>query len=252
MMREKLYKILDKNGYSCNGGVCEWYLPEKGKNNTWTPGKWMPKIKGKLVPCQNGYHLCRENNILDWLGESIFEAEYRGYVLENTDKVIVREVRLLRKCENWNKRTDRLFACWCIRDTPLFDGGTVWNLLTDERSRNAVEIVERFVNGNATKEELAAARDAAEAVVRIAMGVAASAAEWDAKWVAEWAAAEAAVIVAVGTVAGAVASTVAKATVEAAIAYAAAREREDDDVSHVVRDDVKKLQTKELLRILNA
>ena len=50
-------------------------------------------------------------------------------------------------------RTLRLYACWCARHA--------WHLLTDVRSRNAVEVAERFANGDATKEELATARDAA-------------------------------------------------------------------------------------------
>ena len=50
-------------------------------------------------------------------------------------------------------KTLRLFACRCVRD--------VWPLLTDERSRNAVEVAERFANGEASREELWTARDAA-------------------------------------------------------------------------------------------
>jgi hypothetical protein len=46
--------------------------------------------------------------------------------------------------------TLRRFACWCARQ--------VWHLLTDERSRHAVETAERFCDGKATLEELAAAR----------------------------------------------------------------------------------------------
>mgnify|MGYP005608604793 CR=1 FL=1 len=47
----------------------------------------------------------------------------------------------------------RLFACWCVRETPLKDGRKVWDLLTDERSRNAVVVAERFARGEATDEE---------------------------------------------------------------------------------------------------
>ena len=66
-------------------------------------------------------------------------------------------------------RTLRLFACRCVRE--------VWYLLTDERSRNAVEVAERHANGNATDQELTAAR--ASAWVSAAAWIpAANAAAW--------------------------------------------------------------------------
>jgi hypothetical protein len=70
-------------------------------------------------------------------------------------------------CEKWRwllwagtrgdvfpESTMRLMACRFVRETPIDDGRTVWNLLTDEYSRNAVIIAERFAKGEAHKDEL--------------------------------------------------------------------------------------------------
>lgn len=63
----------------------------------------------------------------------------------------------------------RLFACWCVRQ--------VWHLLTDDRSRNAVEVAEAYAVGAATDSQRAAAEAAAGAAARAAARDAASAAQ---------------------------------------------------------------------------
>jgi hypothetical protein len=71
----------------------------------------------------------------------------------------------------------RLFAVWCARQ--------VQHLMTDERSIRALDVAERFANGEASIEELAAARDDA----RDAAWDAARDAAWDAALAAARAAA---------------------------------------------------------------
>ena len=88
----------------------------------------------------------------------------------------------LRACDGIDRQT-RLYAVWCARQ--------VQHLMTDERSIAALDVAERFANGLATDEELAAARAAAWAAAEAS----AWAAAWDAAWAAArdaaWAAAEA-------------------------------------------------------------
>ena len=59
-----------------------------------------------------------------------------------------------------HKREMRLYAVWCARQ--------VQHLMTDPRSVAALDVAERHANGQATDEELAAARDAAEGAARAA------------------------------------------------------------------------------------
>ena len=87
----------------------------------------------------------------------------------------------------------RKLVCRFIRETPLADGRKIWDLLTDERSRNAVEVAEAYADGKATAQELEDAYDAADAAACAAYDAACAAdAAEDAAFAAAFAAADAA------------------------------------------------------------
>ena len=124
--------------------------------------------------------------MLKWLGPAIFETEYRGDRVDDDNKIVVREARLLRQLDTWNDRTARLFACDCASQAlPIFEKQHPG----DNRPRQAIETARRFANGQATHNELAAARAAAWAAAKTATGDAAWAAARAAARDADWAAA---------------------------------------------------------------
>jgi hypothetical protein len=75
------------------------------------------------------------------------------------------------RCISGCDRDLRLFAVWCARQ--------VQHLMKDQRSIDALDVAERFANGLATEEELAAAWAAAWAAARDAARDAARAVAWD-------------------------------------------------------------------------
>ena len=106
-----------------------------------------------------------------------FIHQYRDRVKNKDDIIWV----VCRK-EYMTDRDLRLFAVWCAREAlKLIDA--------DPRSVEACDVAERYANGDATKEELAAAGDAAGAAAGDAARDAAGAAAWDAARDAAWAAA---------------------------------------------------------------
>ena len=78
-------------------------------------------------------------------------------------------------------REIRLFAVWCARQ--------VQHLMTDQRSIDALDVSERFANGQATSGELVAARAAARAAATSDAATSDAAwAAWNAARAAAWAA----------------------------------------------------------------
>lgn len=167
-----LFKVLNEDGTAFHGGTSKWHLPRDGQ-----PGEWMPPVNGNLVLCENGYHLCRAQDLVNWLGPAIFEPEYCGERLDGNDKITVRQARLLRCFLSWDERVARLFACDCAeRVLLIFES----QYPKDTRPRQVIEVSRQYANDEVTMAELVSAKAAA----RVAAGIAAGAITEDAAGIA--------------------------------------------------------------------
>src|SRR3954451_15823005 len=138
-MSERLFKFLQPHGLSPFAGG-RWPLPEGD-----TPGEWLPPVEGRLVPCKNGFHLCRYQDLTEWIGPILYEAEYRGQRLDHSNKVVVREARLLRLVGVIDDRMLRYFAADCAEHVLyLFERERP----NDDRPRLAIAAARDFSNGN--------------------------------------------------------------------------------------------------------
>jgi len=155
--------------------------------------KKITKISNRIIrrfnPCCDPSELgSKESEYLP-----IVEAveKYRSKIKNKSDIVW-----LLCRREFMTDRDMRLFAVWCAREALKLSENP------DQRSLNACDVAERFANGEATSDELAAARcaawDAAGYAAWNAAGNAAWAAARDAAGDAAWAAARTAARTAAG------------------------------------------------------
>jgi len=193
-MNPKLYKVLGPGRRSCYGG-----------SHTWEPGVWYT-IEGELVACERGFHLCRANDLREWLHAEIWHAEARGQIVDGGNKLVVRSARITTQTA-WDDTTARLFAADCA------ERALAVAKVTDPRSHAAVKAAREFAGGLID--------DAARAAAGAAAGAAARAAAWDAAGAAAGDAAGAAARAAARAAAGAAARAAAWAAARAAAGAAA-------------------------------
>ena len=130
------------------------------------------------APCTDGWQ-----KLLTHLGKTKADDEPLSLLTILDSNGIDDALWCLRAVEG-HDREIRLFAVWRARQAQ--------HLLTDQRSLDALDVAERYANGEATDAELAAARDAVLDAVRAAACAAAESSATLAAWYAAAAASAAA------------------------------------------------------------
>ena len=84
---------------------------------------------------------------------------------------------MLRMLKVYDQSVSR-FLVKMLREQPIKEGKTLYDLMTDERSRTCVDVLEKFLDGKATIAELKNARSAAYAYATAAAASASAAAAY--------------------------------------------------------------------------
>ena len=111
-----LFKVLGPNRTPIHGGSGQW--PE--------PGVWTETIKGDLVPCERGYHVCTLDQLSTWLREGceVWGVEVGRKRVDAGDKVVVSRARLVRRLPfdwaEYARQTAALRAEYYRQTAPLW------------------------------------------------------------------------------------------------------------------------------------
>jgi hypothetical protein len=62
---------------------------------------WVEASPGQLVPCRNGIHACRVEDLAYWIAEELWEVELSGETRVGSDSIVARKGRLVRPIEAW-------------------------------------------------------------------------------------------------------------------------------------------------------
>jgi hypothetical protein len=97
------YKFVRPDGSSAFTGF-RWGIPDRGG-----PGPW---VESEIAPCRSGIHACRPEHLPLWAGQTLYEVELDGEIVEQGSKVIASRGRLTRHIGAWEDlRADYTLMC---------------------------------------------------------------------------------------------------------------------------------------------
>ena len=97
------YKFLRPDGTSKFTGF-RWDLPD-GK-----PGRW---VDARANLCRSGVHACRASELPLWAGQTLYEIELDGEIVEGESKLLASRGRLLRRLDAWDEGIREAYTRMC-------------------------------------------------------------------------------------------------------------------------------------------
>ena len=84
-----------------------WSQPPAASN-------WLEAAAGPLVPCRNGLHACRIDQLSYWIADELWEVELGDEWIEAPHSLVARRARLLRRIEAWQGAAALEFTRACL------------------------------------------------------------------------------------------------------------------------------------------
>lgn len=132
----RAYKFLRVGGVGRFSDVA-WPLPADDR-----PGSWI-EVDGPLETCARGVHGCREQDLLDWIDDALWEVKLVGEIRESGEMLIAERGRLIRRIDGWDDAAARDFAIACNERARVLAMRSLRRLgLTDDADRIVQEVVE--------------------------------------------------------------------------------------------------------------
>ncbi|WP_322750340.1 MULTISPECIES: hypothetical protein [unclassified Frankia] len=82
------------------------------------PGTWVDAEvnagAGDVVPCRDGIHACRVEDLPYWLTEELWRIDLDGPLVIHENKVVARRGRLGTRVEQWTRAAAREFSVACV------------------------------------------------------------------------------------------------------------------------------------------
>lgn len=146
------YKVLNPDGTSPIAHA-QWSLPMGNQ-----PGDWMPDIIGDLIRCKRGYHAVPATSLTRRVfgGAHVYTVEIGGDTHSFDSEVVARGMRLVRLVGVATPAVLRAWACDCAEQALPFYAIRYPN---EGSVRSCVEVVRRYLAGEADADEVRAAAD---------------------------------------------------------------------------------------------